>query len=125
MTARVVPAGKALPVHTTSTAVKPAPTPRRKKQKGPLAEIRHMQNTTDLICPKAAVKRLVHEILRAQKDDARIEDLAIKALHEACEAYVVKFFELANVYALHAKRVTIEPKDLKLVNKIRQMDMKH
>ena len=34
------------------------------------------------------------------------------ALQEAAEAYLVSLFEDTNLAAIHAKRVTIQPKDL-------------
>ena len=42
-----------------------------------------------------------------------------KALQEAAEAYLVGLFEDTNLCDLHAKRVTILPKDLQLARRIR------
>lgn len=36
------------------------------------------------------------------------------ALQEACRAYLVSLFEDTNLCAIHAKRVTIMPKDIQL-----------
>ena len=44
---------------------------------------------------------------------------AMLALQEACEAYLVGLFEDSNLCALHAKRVTIIPKDIQLARRIR------
>jgi histone H3/H4 len=41
------------------------------------------------------------------------------ALQEASEAYLVSLFEDTNMLALHAKRVTIFPKDMILARRIR------
>nr|XP_045726935.1 histone H4-like [Mirounga angustirostris] len=41
------------------------------------------------------------------------------ALQEACEAYLVGLFEDTNLCAIHAKRVTIMPKDIQLARRIR------
>ena len=41
------------------------------------------------------------------------------ALQEASEAYLVKLFEDTNLLAIHAKRVTITNKDLRLAMRIR------
>ena len=35
-------------------------------------------------------------------------------LQEVSEAYLIKLFEDANLAAIHAKRVTIQPKDMQL-----------
>ena len=44
---------------------------------------------------------------------------AILALQEAAEAYLVHLFEDANLCAIHAKRVTIMPRDIALARRIR------
>ena len=49
----------------------------------------------------------------------RFQAGAILALQEATEAYIIGVFEDANLCAIHAKRVTIMPKDLQLAQKIR------
>ena len=49
----------------------------------------------------------------------RFQTDAIKALQESCEAYLVGLFEDTNLCAIHAKRVTIMPKDIQLARRIR------
>ena len=49
----------------------------------------------------------------------RFQGTAILALQEAAEAYMTGVFEDANLAAIHAKRVTIQPKDVSLVRRIR------
>ena len=51
--------------------------------------------------------------------DYRFQSLAVLALQEACEAYLVGLFEDTNLCAIHAKRVTIMPKDIQLARRIR------
>jgi len=41
------------------------------------------------------------------------------ALQESSEAYLTILFEDANLCAIHSKRVTIFPKDMQLVRRIR------
>ncbi len=50
---------------------------------------------------------------------SRFQSSAIAALQEAAEAYLVGLFEDANLCAIHAKRVTIMPKDMQLARRIR------
>ena len=50
---------------------------------------------------------------------SRFQSGAIMALQEAAEAYLTKLFEDANLCAIHAKRVTIFPKDIQLARKLR------
>ena len=49
----------------------------------------------------------------------RFQSTAILALQESAEAYLVGLFEDTNLCALHAKRVTITPKDMQLARRIR------
>ena len=83
-----------------------------------LREIRRYQKTTDLLIRKLPFQRLVREIAQDFKTDLRFQASAIMALQEASEAYLVGLFENANLAAIHAKRVTIMPKDLQLVRTI-------
>jgi len=63
--------------------------------------------------------RLVREIAQDFKNDLRFQGTAIVALQEATEAYLVSLFEDTNLCAIHAKRVTIMPKDIQLARRIR------
>jgi histone H3 len=84
-----------------------------------LREIRRFQNSTDILIRKLPFSRLVREIAQDFKTDLRFQSAAIGALQEASEAYLVGLFEDANLCAIHAKRVTIMPKDLQLARRIR------
>ena len=44
---------------------------------------------------------------------------AIMALQEASEAYLVRLFDDTNLCAIHARRVTIYPKDMQLARRLR------
>ena len=52
-------------------------------------------------------------------DNFRIQNGAVNALQEAVEAYMVGFFEDTNLCAIHAKRVTIMPRDMQLARRLR------
>jgi len=52
------------------------------------------------------------------KQDLHFQSLAVLALHEASEAYMVGIFEDTNLAALHAKRVTIMPGDILLARRL-------
>lgn len=84
-----------------------------------LREIRKYQKTTDLLIRKLPFQRLVREIAQSFKNDLRFQSTAILALQEAAEAYLVSLFEDTNLCAIHAKRVTIMPKDMHLARRIR------
>jgi histone H3 len=84
-----------------------------------LREIRRYQKSTDLLIRKLPFQRLVREIAQDFKTDLRFQSAAIGALQEASEAYLVGLFEDTNLCAIHAKRVTIMPKDIQLARRIR------
>jgi histone H3 len=84
-----------------------------------LREIRRYQKSTDLLIRKLPFQRLVREIAQDFKNDLRFQGTAISALQEAAESYLVSLFEDTNLCAIHAKRVTIMPKDIQLARRIR------
>ena len=84
-----------------------------------LREIRRYQKTTELLIRKLPFNRLVREIAQDFKTDLRFQAAAIGALQEAAEAYLVGLFDDTNLCAIHAKRVTIMPKDIQLTRRIR------
>ena len=106
-----------------------------------LREIRRYQKSTELLIRKLPFQRLVREIAQGMlllfgditiadigfdmitsadyKTDLRFQSSAVMALQEAAEAYLVSLFEDTNLAAIHAKRVTIQPKDLQLARRLR------
>jgi histone H3 len=84
-----------------------------------LREIRKYQKSTELLIRKLPFQRLVREIAQDFKTDLRFQSSAVLALQEAAEAYLVGLFEDTNLCAIHAKRVTIMPKDIQLARRIR------
>jgi histone H3 len=82
-----------------------------------LREIRRYQRTADLLIRKLPFQRLVHEI-------AQVQSSAIGALQEATEAYLVSLFEDTNICAIHARRVTIQCKDMQLPRRLRGEDQR-
>ena len=84
-----------------------------------LREIRRYQKSTELLIRKLPFQRLVREIAQDYKTDLRFQSTAVAALQEASEAYLVSLFEDTNLCAIHAKRVTIMPKDIQLARRIR------
>lgn len=102
-----------------STPKKTGTKKRRKPGTVALREIRKIQKGTELLIRKLPFQRLVREIAQAFKTELRFQGSAILALQEAAEAYLVNHFEDANLAAIHAKRVTIQPKDLHLARRIK------
>jgi len=95
-----------------------------------LREIRRYQKSTELLIRKLPFQRLVKEtsqdvIMYNPHFQAifpgglRFQSGAIRALQEASEYYLVALFEDTNLAAIHAKRVTILPKDIQLARRLR------
>merc|ERR1712085_126612 len=82
-------------------------------------KIRKFQKSTELLIRKLPFQRLVRDIAGNFKNDLRFQSSAVLALQEASEAYMVGLFEDTNLCAIHAKRVTIMPKDMQLARRIR------
>jgi len=89
-----------------------------------LRQIRKYQKSTEMLIRKLPFQRLVREIASELVPALRFQAASIAALQEAAEAYIVSLFEDTNLCAIHAKRVTIMPKDMRLARRIRG-DIKH
>lgn len=86
-----------------------------------LREIRKYQKSTDLLIRKLPFQRLVREVAQdlLPSRDLRFQGSALAALQEASESFLVNLFEDTNLCAIHAKRVTVMPKDMVLARRIR------
>jgi histone H3 len=84
-----------------------------------LKEIRKFQKSTDLLIHRLPFARLVKEITLEYHHSLQWQNTALEALQYASEDYIIGLMEDANLSALHAKRITIMPKDLHLAQKIR------
>ena len=62
---------------------------------------------------------VVQEIRQQFLSGIRFQGTAIMALQEAAEVYLVSLFKDGNLCAIHAKRVTLMPKDIQLARRIR------
>ncbi|GFQ95751.1 histone H3.2 [Trichonephila clavata] len=127
-TARKSTGGKAPKKNVIAQAARKYTTPRPGGIKKPhrfrpgtvaLREIRRYQKTTNLLIGKLPFQRLVREVAQFFMVNVRFQTSAVLALQEAAEAYLVGLFENANLCAIHARRVTIFPKDIQLAIRIR------
>ena len=84
-----------------------------------LKEIRKFQKSTDLLIHRQPFERLCREIAQDFRTDIRFTREALFAIQEAVEVYLTLLFDDTNLCALHAKRVTIMPKDIQLAKRIR------
>jgi len=110
---------KSLPTHQSVVQ-----TPKRRWKPGTkaLREIRAFQKSTNLLIPRLPFARLVKELaqeLSRQGGGLRFQSGALMALQEAAEAYIVQLFEDCVLCAIHARRVTVMPRDMNLARRIR------
>lgn len=84
-----------------------------------LRQIRKYQKSTELLIPKLPFRRLVKAIATDIDNAKRFQSSAVAALQEAAEAYLVSLFDDANLCAIHGHRITIQPKDIHLANRLR------
>lgn len=90
-----------------------------------LKDIKRLQKSTELLIPKTRFHRLVREITQSatshllHEEPMRYQVAALQALQEAAEAYLVYLFEDTNLCCIHARRVTIMPRDIQLARRIR------
>ena len=86
---------------------------------GALHENRKYQENTELQIRKLPFQRLVREVTQDVNTDLRFQLRASMALQEASEAYLTTLVSDTNHGAIHAKRVSIMPKDIQLARRIR------
>merc|ERR1712124_8940 len=84
-----------------------------------IREIRKYQRSTDLLIRKLPFQRLVRDLAHEKSPELRFQSSALMALQESVEAYLVGLFEDTNLCAIHARRVTIMVRDVKLARRIR------
>ena len=82
-------------------------------------EIKKYQKSTELLIRKLPFSKLVRELVQSNnKTDVRFQGLAIQALQEAAENYLINLFVDTQLCAEHAKRVTIMQPDMQLATRI-------
>ena len=92
-----------------------------------LREIRRYQKSTDLLICKVPFKRLARDVLQDLNKPGSYPRFTAKcfqatsllAIQESVEAFSIGLFEDVNLCAIHARRVTIMPKDMQLALRIR------
>jgi histone H3 len=84
-----------------------------------LREIRKYQKSTELLIRKLPFQRLVREIAQDFNTNLRFQAESIMALQDATEAQMVNDIENSNLMAIHAKRVTLMPKDIQLLVRVK------
>ena len=94
-----------------------------------LRKIRRYQRSTENLIKRTPFQKLIREILQEYRIcpdgpgtpsvQVRFQSTAIAALQEAAENFIVGLYEDVNLLAIHARRVTIMPRDIHLALCIR------
>ena len=84
-----------------------------------LREIRKYQKSTDLLIQKQPFRRLVRQVAVNINNTIRFQESALLAIQEASEQFLTQLLEEGNLCAIHAKRVTLMPRDIQLAKRIR------
>ena len=94
-----------------------------------LREIRRYQKCTKCLIKRSPFQKLIREISQEYRVcpkgpgtpyiQVRFQSTAIAALQKAAENFIVGLFEDVNLLAVHAKRVTVMPRDVRLALRIR------
>ena len=94
-----------------------------------LREIRKYQKSTECLIKRSPFQKLIREISQVYcvcsqgpgtpSMQVRFQSTAIEALQEAAENFIVGLFEDVNLLAVHSKRVTLMPRDIRLELRIR------
>ena len=94
-----------------------------------LGEIRRYQKSTECLIKQSPFQKLIREISQEYRvcsdgpgtpsTQVSFQSTAIAALQEAAENFIVGLFEDVNLLAVHAKRVTVMPRDVRLALRIR------
>ncbi|GBG81941.1 hypothetical protein CBR_g34124 [Chara braunii] len=113
---------KAVPATGDTTGARTqVPRHRRRPGMATLSKIRKLQRSTDLCLVFRPFLRLAREVVEediAPGMGVRFQMTAVRALMEAVEAYLVANFENTNEVDIHSKRVTIQVRDMRLVDRL-------
>ena len=95
-----------------------------------LHEIRRYQQSTKSLIRRTPFNKLIKEISQEYRICpegpgtpsvlVRFQSTALAALQEATKNFLVGLFEDVNLLAVHAKRVTVMPRDIRLALRIRR-----
>lgn len=114
---------KSLSVSVPTIGQKPKPVPKRVSS-NILKEIKYYQSNIGFLIPRALIVRVVRQVLFStlkikSGDNLKFTAVSLNVIHEAIENHIVCLLELSYMAARHAKRVTLFPTDIRLINRIR------
>ena len=87
-----------------------------------LREIKRYQKSEKAMTARLPFQRRVRNLLKELDPEIRLKASTLEAMRDATEAYLVGLLEDSNLCAIHAKRQTVQKKDINLADKIRGGD---
>ena len=75
--------------------------------------------STETLIRKLPFQRVVQEIAQGIRADLHFQSRAVMAIQEAGEAFFVGLLKQANLATIHAKCISIMPKDIQLARQIK------
>jgi histone H3/H4 len=101
--------------------------PKAKRGVAVLEAISKLWKSVHLLISRRAFKRIITNIVREGhkqrnkrgQNVIKFKPMAVMALQEATEAYITRLFEDTELLAVHARRMTIEDKDMTLACRLR------
>jgi histone H3 len=106
--------------HGKGAAAKEANTAKKRRfRPGTVAlrEIRRYQKSTEMLMRRAAFQRVVRDRIQEVGGEMRIQGRAMDALQCYMEHFIVELFSHANEAAIHAKRVTVQQRDVRFARR--------
>lgn len=110
------PAAEKVQVATEATGEKRKTRPGTKA----LREIRKYQKSTGDLLQRGPFKRMLKGMVKeaSKGEPYQMQEGARNALQQAAESFITQLFGDANLFAIHAKRVTVTPKDIEMAQKV-------
>lgn len=84
-----------------------------------LREIRKYQKSSDLLIRKRPFQRMLRSLVPNNNGELRFQSAAVTIFQEALENFLTNLLEDSYKCALHARRVTLLPRDIVLIYKIK------
>merc|ERR1712048_278050 len=88
-----------------------------------MREIRRYQKSCELLLRRLPFQRLVRNCAHGYRIELRFEKRAMDALQHACEITVSTVLELSLLFTIHAKRVTLQARDIELAIKVKSQQI--
>lgn len=95
---------------------------KKRRTKHAEREVRAQQRSSELLLHGGGFKNVVKGIVKKHDLDVKFRVSALLALREAVEGYTVGLYEDTNKMAIHAGRITVQDKDVRVARRLRQED---